>query len=243
MSKKKVIITSSILGTLTILVGTFFIYTGIYYHADKDRINKYLESKDVTINEINKAIEIKGKEEKAGIIFYPGGKVEYTAYEPLLASISEQGYTSILVHMPFNLAIFNKGAADRYIKEYPGITKWYLMGHSLGGVMASTYFASTSNSYYYSGLILLGAYPDKDLSSSNINLLSIYGSEDKVMNKEKYEESKAKWPLKHQEYVINGGCHAGYAMYGEQKGDGIPSITTEEQIDIASSVILDFLTK
>ena len=39
-----------------------------------------------------------------GFIFYPGGKVEYTAYIPLMQALSEHGVTCVLVEMPFHLA-------------------------------------------------------------------------------------------------------------------------------------------
>ena len=32
------------------------------------------------------------------------------------------------------------------------------------------------------------------------------------------------------EQVIDGGCHAGFGMYGAQEGDGVPSVSNEEQI-------------
>ena len=240
-TKKAIIISiSSILGVAVLLMGTFLIYTSIYYHTDKERANAYIATKHVTITEVgrNKKL-IKGEQEKAGIIFYPGAKVEYTAYEPLLASFAEEGYTSILIKMPFNLAIFGVDKADGIKEEYPSITKWYLMGHSLGGAMIAEYAVSHKNDY--EGLILLGSYPDKDLSSSSIKLVNIYGSVDEVLDKKKYENSRSNWPKNTKEYVIEGGCHAGFGMYGAQKGDGNPSITNEQQIDITTSMVLGFI--
>lgn len=243
MSKKRktIIITlSSILGVIIILVSTFFIYASIYYHADEERITKYLENKDVSITEIhNSTLEIKGRETNIGVIFYPGGKVEYKAYIPLLSSLADNGYTSLLLKMPFNLAVFDVNAADGYKEDYPNITHWYLMGHSLGGVVVSQYLANHINEY--DGIIFLGSYPDKDLSTSSSKMLSIYGENDEVLNKDKYNDSRSKWPSNNKEYVISGGCHAYFGMYGAQKGDGVPSITNEEQIDTASNMIIDFI--
>ena len=238
--KKNIIITvSSILGVIVLLMGTFLIYTAFYYHTDTVRANAYIASRDVTITEVsrNKKL-IKGKAERAGIIFYPGGKVEYTAYEPLLASLAEEGYTSVLLKMPFNLAVFGSSRADGIKKEYPEITTWYLMGHSLGGAIISQYASYHSSDY--EGLILLGAYPYKDISSTSLKLLNIYGSEDKVLDMSKYEGSKSKWPSSTKEYVIEGGCHAGFGMYGAQKGDGTPSITNEEQIELTTQAVVDY---
>lgn len=243
MSKKKktiIITVSSFLGVIVLLMGTFLIYTAFYYHTDTIRANAYIATKNVTIKEISRnKKEIKGNQDlKAGIIFYPGGKVEYTAYEPLLASLAEEGYTSVLVKMPFNLAVFGESRADGIKEEYPNITKWYLMGHSLGGAIISQYASNHSGDY--EGLILLGAYPYKDISTTSLKLLNIYGSEDKVLDMSKYEGSKSKWPKSTKEYVIEGGCHAGFGMYGAQKGDGTPSITNEEQIELTTQAVVDY---
>jgi len=45
------------------------------------------------------------------------------------------------------------------------------------------------------------------------------------------EESSSLWPKYSQEYIIAGGNHAQFGDYGDQKGDGIASITAAEQID------------
>ena len=49
---------------------------------------------------------------------------------------------------------------------------------------------------------------------------------------EKYEEYRANLPENTLEYVLEGGCHAYFGSYGPQDGDGIPTITNEEQIQI-----------
>ena len=61
------------------------------------------------------------------------------------------------------------------------------------------------------------------------------------MNKKKYDESQAKRPANFTEYVIDGGCHAGFGMYGAQKGDGTPAISTVEQIELTADKISEFV--
>lgn len=240
--KKAIIITSSILGTIALLAGTFFIYASFYYHADTSgRIDAYIADKDMDIEEVGhkKLYFAPHHPNGAGVILYPGAKVEYTAYKPLMASLADKGYTCVITGMPFNLAFFKVNAADGIKERYPEVRCWYMMGHSLGGVVASQYIAKHTDEY--EGLIMLGSYPDRDLSNTSLAYLSLYGSEDKVLNINKYNDSKSKWPKNNKEYVIFGGCHAGFGMYGEQKGDGSPTISTEDQTDIASNVIVDFL--
>ena len=71
--------------------------------------------------------------------------------------------------------------------------------------------------------------------------MSLYGSEDGVLDREKYDSSKSNLPEKFTEVVIDGGCHAGFGLYGPQKGDGIPALTAEEQIKITARAVADFV--
>ena len=73
----------------------------------------------------------------AGLIFYPGSKVENTAYAPLLHDLSEDGILCVLVKMPCNLAVLGMNAADGIPECFPEVTDWYIDGHSLGGAMAA----------------------------------------------------------------------------------------------------------
>ncbi|MBQ3601265.1 MAG: alpha/beta hydrolase, partial [Lachnospiraceae bacterium] len=112
-------------------------------------------------------------------MFYPGGKVEYTAYLPLMNSLAEEGILCVLLKMPFNLAVLDMNAADGIQEQFPEIENWYIGGHSLGGAMAASYLETHANDYQ--GLILLGSYSTADLSTTELEVLSIYGSEDTVL--------------------------------------------------------------
>lgn len=171
----------------------------------------------------------------AGLIFYPGGKVEHAAYAPLMGALADKGILCVLVEMPFRLAVFDVGAAEGIPEAYPQIERWYIGGHSLGGSMAANYLAGSPGAY--EGLILLGSYAADDLSGTDLDVLSILGSEDRVLNREKYEQNKANLPDDFCEVVIDGGCHAYFGMYGPQDGDGTPTITNEEQITLTADAI------
>ena len=197
------------------------------------------------LNEVSKKVLEDGTivyvSEKAdtGLIFYPGGKVEYTAYEPLMKALASEGIMSVLVEMPFHLAVFDVNAADGIHEQYPDITKWYIGGHSLGGSMAAVYLGNHDSDY--EGLILLGSYSTEDLSQTSLKVLSVYGSEDKVLNTEKYVENKSNLPTDFTEVVLDGGCHAYFGMYGAQEGDGTPSISNEEQISLTVDAVMEFV--
>lgn len=239
-NKKTTIAMALVAAVLLILAGFCTVYVNDYYRADMDAIVEFSADKDVLkkILEDN-TIVYEGDIVEAGLIFYPGGKVEYTAYQPLMEALASEGLLCVLVKMPFNLAVFDMDAAEGLQELYPDIEKWYIGGHSLGGSMAASFLSKNTNDF--EGLILLGSYSTADLSESGLEVLSIYGSEDKVLNAEKYLENKPNLPFDFTEVIIDGGCHAYFGMYGEQEGDGVPAISNEEQIIITTDIIVDLL--
>ena len=227
--KRKIfIIVTSIVLVIAFFVGACAIYLGDYYRADNEAIGAFLPQGSAWKEEPNGNIVFEPDGATTGLIFYPGGKVEHTAYIPLMQACAENGILCVIVEMPFNLAVFDINAADGIQKEYPQIENWYIGGHSLGGSMAASYLEKHTNEY--EGLILLGSYSTADLSDDELEVLSIYGSEDQVLNREKYNDNISNLPKDFKEIVIEGGCHAYFGMYGAQEGDGTPSITNEEQI-------------
>ena len=79
------------------------------------------------------------------------------------------------------------------------------------------------------GLLLLAAYPTKDLSTSDMSVVTVYGSEDGVLNMDKIVAGRELMPQDYKEVCIEGGNHAQFGSYGAQKGDGTAAIPAEEQ--------------
>lgn len=201
-------------------------YVNDYYHSDAC-VEAYLQgSSQVTVSAIEDGIYLDGPGEDHALIFYPGAKVEYTAYLPLFYSMAEQEVDCFLIEMPCNLAFLGKNKAEDIMKNY-AYDNWYLSGHSLGGAMAAAYAADHLKEL--DGMILLAAYPTKSLVSDSFSVLSLYGSEDGVLNMKKVESGRAYMPENYTEICIEGGNHAQFGNYGEQKGDGKASISREEQ--------------
>ena len=157
-----------------------------------------------------------------------------------MEACAEKGILCVLLHMPFNLAVLAANAADVIIGDYPEITDWYVGGYSLGGAMASSYAARHSDNLR--GLILLAAYPTKNLNDSGLRVLSVYGAEDGVLNMDNYTTAKEYFPDDTAEYLIEGGNHAYFGSYGNQKGDGTAGISNIEQIHQAAAIVSDFMT-
>ena len=214
------------------IIGTI-LYVNDYYHAEDEAVEVLTTLKQQKNSVIVQMLEEETivfipEEPKAALVFYPSGKVEYTAYVPLMKAFAEQGILCILPHMPCNLAVLDIHLADRFLEMYPNIDNWYIGGHSLGGSMAAGCVAK--HRAQYKGLILLAAYSVEDLQDTDLDVISVYGSKDGVLNLDKYREYKSNLPDNLQERVIKGGCHAGFGSYGAQEGDGSPDITGEEQI-------------
>ena len=232
-TRKILIVIGAVIAALIIACGA---YLSDYYHADTEAVEAFASTSTVQMQQDDAGNYIFMPEDsEAGMIFYPGGKVECEAYIPLMQELAGEGVLGILVEMPFNLAVFDMNAAEGIQESYPEIEKWYIGGHSLGGSMAASYLSENIDAF--DGLILLGSYSTADLSASELDVLSIYGSEDKVMDVENYEMNKENLPEHFHEVVIDGGCHAFFGVYGAQEGDGIPLITNEEQISITADAI------
>ena len=169
-------------------------------------------------------------ESKVGIIFYPGGKVEAPAYARLMKDLQANGINAFLVSMPFNLAVFDADKAQEVIDLNPQIDTWVLAGHSLGGAMAFDEFSKHPATY--AGLVLLAAYP---LSPTDRDLLIIGATNDQVLDREKLDGFEVEW--------IDGGNHAQFGDYGDQAGDGVPTITEAQQRQQVLTLILDYLDR
>ncbi|MBQ8986413.1 MAG: alpha/beta fold hydrolase [Lachnospiraceae bacterium] len=214
---------------VVILAVGFLLYTAEYYHADSTALTALEpdpESDDaVTVTKTEYGWYFDGPSERDALVFYPGAKVEETAYAPLLHLLAAEGMDVCLVKMPFHLAFFGANKAGDVMAEYD-YEHWYVGGHSLGGAMAANYAAEHAEEL--TGLVLLAAYPTKQLDES-LSVVSIYGSEDGVLNMDNLAKGDAYLPKTSLKCVIEGGNHAQFGNYGAQDGDGEASISAEEQ--------------
>ena len=216
-------------------------WLGDYYRAT-DRAWSYIDepAHGVTVDYVDNTIVYRPENPEAAMIFYPGGLVETEAYAPLLEQLAENGIMVVEVAMPHYLAMLDANGARGIKAKYPEVDRWYLGGHSLGGAMVSLYAARHQDEY--EGAVLLAAYSTEDISDSDMDVLLMYGSEDKVINMDNYKKNLPNLPKDYQEVVIDGGCHAYFGDYGMQKGDGTPSITVQEQTQITVDSIVEFIT-
>lgn len=236
---RKILITfAGIFLALAILFAACAIYVNDYYPALPEAAEAFATTEEVRVTSGEDGMAFVPQNTTTGLIFYPGGKVEFTAYAPLMKALAARGILCVLPEMPFNLAVLDVNAADGIRELYPFIETWYIGGHSLGGSMAASYLEK--NAEHFAGLLLLASYSTADLSETGLSALSVYGSEDGVMNREKYAENLPHLPTNCKEIVIEGGNHAGFGVYGAQEGDGTATITVTEQINQTADHVAAF---
>ena len=126
-----------LLAVLLAVCIAFGVYVSDYYHADPAAEDALVSDDVVSVTEQNGNWVFAPETPTAGLIFYPGGKVENTAYAPLLHDLAEDGILCVLVKMPCNLAVLDRNAADSIPERFSEVTDWYIGGHSLGGAMAA----------------------------------------------------------------------------------------------------------
>ncbi len=226
MSRKLKRILAAVLAVVVVSSVAVGIYAADFYKADSVAVSSFSEAK------ISDDYAVFGDGD-VGFIFYPGGKVEYSAYAPLMHRLAEGGITCVIAKMPLNLAVLDTSAWKGAKKAAPNVKNWFIGGHSLGGAMASGVPQDQ-----FEGLILLAAYPTK---KTEIPVLSLLAENDNVLNKEKYAEALPLMPEGFKEITIEGGCHAYFGSYGVQKGDGTPLITNSEQLNKTAEYILEFI--
>ncbi|MFA5851635.1 MAG: alpha/beta family hydrolase, partial [Spirochaetales bacterium] len=156
-------------------------------------------------------------------------------------SVAEAGYPAVLLSVPLGFAIFNPSAASRPIASLPGVRKWVLAGHSLGGVAASLY--AREHQDIIAGIVYLGSYPPGggSLAGTKIKALSLSGTNDMLATAEKIDKAKPLLPESVRYVVIQGGNHAQFGDYGPQRGDGVAEITPRLQQSIVVESVLALL--
>jgi hypothetical protein len=181
------------------------------------------------------------QETDTGLIFYPGGLVEPTAYAPILHKIAEEGVLVIITPMPLNLGILNTGAASEVIDAYPQISNWILAGHSLGGASAAIF--AENNPEKIDAIALWDSYPpdSSDLSDNTISAISIFGTTNNFPNTENFNDKKHLLPGGTKFIAIEGANHAQFGDYGPQKGDVVATMSLAEQHERVAEIMLNFI--
>lgn len=236
--------TALIVGAVLIgLAATAFLVWALTpYRADQAALDAMSSGGGVTVSvESEGVVFMPDTPSSAGLVLYPGGRVEAEAYAPLARAVAEDGYPVVIRPMPLNLAVFGIGGAARVIEAHPDVDAWAVGGHSLGGAMAAEFAAREPATV--SGLVLMAAYPaSSDLVDARLSVLTLWGSNDGLVSRDEVENAQLNLPADSVLTEIDGGNHAGFGSYGTQSGDGPSTLPQGEQARLSARAIADLLS-
>lgn len=164
-----------------------------------------------------------------GLVFYPGARIDPVSYAPAMRALAEQGFLVVIAPMPLNLAVLDSDRAADVIANFPEIRRWAVGGHSLGGAMAAAFVAS--DPVAVDGLVLWAAYPSSgdDLSTWEGRVTSVSATKDGLTTPDDIVRTTPLLPAGTEFTTVDGGNHAQFGWYGEQRGDGVATISREDQ--------------
>ncbi|MCB1687423.1 MAG: hypothetical protein KDI33_03020 [Halioglobus sp.] len=166
-----------------------------------------------------------------GMIIFPGGAVVPQAYAPLAQELAQAGiYTAVLNGPDANEVASVIGAPGN-----ADIAEWALSGHSLGGVVAVKYILDNPGTV--AGLGLLASFPDSvdDLSSLDLKVVSIFGTNDLIATPAEVLAAVQRLPGDTLFAKIRGGNHAQFGFYGQTPTDGEADTSALQQMALTAA--------
>ena len=249
MSERKHVVAKRVAVALAVLLAVAVVamawYVNDYYRADEVALAAAADANGdadgVSVREVApKALAFVPAQPTTGLVFYPGAKVQPEAYAPLMQRLAQHGILCVLIRPTFNLAILDANAADGIQAQFPEVRRWGIAGHSMGGVAAADF--ASRHGQDFSAVAFLASYPSTDLTGFAGSALTIVGTSDGVLNRDRCAEAKKDLPAAASERDIEGGNHAYFGNYGEQAGDGQATISRDDQQEQTAEAIASMLT-
>lgn len=229
---------------LIIGAGYFLIWTGTPLGPMDEALDALQGNSHVSVSQKNDNYYFTPSnlsETNHGIIFYPGGRVDYRSYSVLALGLATAGYFVAIVKVRFNLAILQTNVANEVLYDQSSISRWTAIGHSLGGAAAGVYIDENPTKFLNLILLASNTADANDISDLNINVLMVNAELDTVINSNTTQKREL-LPPDHVYVEIEGGNHAGFGYYGSQNGDTPAEISRETQHQITLLLILNFLS-
>ena len=232
---------------LAILTGVVIVYFGMSYQPGDTAAAALEDTGSVQVTETEKYILFDGAGTDNALVFYPGARVEAAAYSPLMMKLAENGTDCFLCRLKYNFAMLDAEAAEDVRSGAAAgnnsYRRWYLGGHSLGGVTAAGLVAqdeAADETPDWDGIVLLAAYPTTPIT---VPAILIYGTNDGIVEPEEYGRigEDGLWPEDFTEVRLEGGNHAQFGDYGEQNGDNKAELLFDEQIDQTVAAITEWI--
>jgi hypothetical protein len=223
-----------ILTISALVLGLCSVFAFRTYPADQTALEQIYANKSIAINETLDyylITPINNNNDNPTIVFYSGGLVTTQSYLYNMGLIAGKLNSKVvLIKPPLNLALIPSVSIEA-IKSRLNLKSIILSGHSLGGVKACMEYKPNLD---IKKLVLMGSYCTNDLSKADLEYVSLYGANDKVLQLKNLEDARKNTPPKSTFKTIEGANHAIFGSYGQQAGDGKAEITKTEFLDIIS---------
>ena len=229
----------AIIVVLVLLVVGFLFYANMVMRGEREYAIKAWTNPAISITSTDHSIVMTptGTASGDGLVFIPGAKVDPYAYLFKLSGIVETAGVTVVITKPtLNLAFFDTRPLSTFTADAPGVDSWYVGGHSLGGVRS----CMLADDPDVAGLVLFGSYCANDLSATELEVLSIGGSEDGLSTPQKIADASSLLPATATFVQVEGLNHAGFGNYGVQSGDGVATITSAEARDEITAALVGF---
>jgi pimeloyl-ACP methyl ester carboxylesterase len=185
---------------------------------------------------------------RAGLVFLPGGGVDWRAYVPFVRGVADAGHPAAVVRLPFRLAPTDSTRAELWRRIEDVRAAWgpnrlvVLSGHSRGAALAAGF--AGEHPRFLDGLLLVATtHPrDHDLSDLTVPVVKVMAEHDCVATPAAARANAHLLPPDAQWVEIAGGNHAQFGHYGAQFNDctaTIPRDTQQEQARDAAIALLD----
>lgn len=182
-------------------------------------------------------------EPTTGLIFYGGANCDVRGYAPVLRRVAERGYLVVGVQMPLNQAVFAPNRADSVRAAFPGVQRWVIAGHSMGGAMAAHYAHNHPDDL--AGLIIWDSRPAEMDTLVNLPypVWHIHRATLEGRPPDKLEHFHNLYPASSTWVPIRGGIHMQFGSFvgGGYTEEWKPQISADEQHDQAVTATLNAL--
>ena len=164
-----------------------------------------------------------------GLVYLAGARVDPAAYARKLSGLADAGVTIVIARPTLNFAIFELRPLSTFegLAADSGVQRWYVGGHSLGGVRACQY-AADAPAGSIAGVILFGSYCAADLSASDLPVLTLSATRDGLSTPATIAAAAHLLPPDAQLVKLPGADHAQFGDYGAQPGD-TPATASDAQ--------------
>jgi hypothetical protein len=175
---------------------------------------------------------------KVGFIIFSGAKADEKAYAYMAKLLYEAGHTVVIPKVLFHMSVTGISHGFEIMESNPKIEKWFLIGHSLGGLPISR--IAVQEPAKLQGVAFLASYMVTDLSKLDISVIRITASNDMIMKKNRMEEHLDYLPINSTSIVIKGANHQGFGAYNSLSRDGEATMSWKEQQEQTILLILNF---